>query len=117
MQPESSLPHSQQHATLPYPEAHQHSVRPPIPAHLCKAHCDMTFPTMPASSKWPVSTPVCCILVTQESWHCRCRWRQQLSQRRWSQAVTPVAAHQWHIIGHFPALLDLRCAGQSPRLR
>jgi hypothetical protein len=41
MEPESSLPRSQQHATLPYPEAHQYILA--LPADLCKAHFDSVF--------------------------------------------------------------------------
>jgi hypothetical protein len=48
MGPESSLPHSQVHATCPYPEPDRLSPYPHIPLNII-------LPSMPGSSKWSLS--------------------------------------------------------------
>ena len=48
MGPEGSLPHSQAHATCPYPEPAQCS--PCLPSHFLKIHFNIIFPSMPNSS-------------------------------------------------------------------
>jgi hypothetical protein len=52
MEPEGSLPHSQQLATCPYPEADQSS---PCPAPHLKTHLNIILPSTPGSSKWSLS--------------------------------------------------------------
>jgi hypothetical protein len=63
MEPESSLPHSQQPITRPYSEPDQSSPRPVF--HFLKIHFNIILPFKPASSKWspsfrfPHQNPVC----------------------------------------------------------
>jgi hypothetical protein len=47
MEPEGSLPHSQQSAACPYPEPDWYSPRPHIP--LPKIHLNIILPSMPGS--------------------------------------------------------------------
>ena len=53
MQPEGSLPHSQQPATCPYPEPARSSPCPHI--HFLKICLNIIFPSRPGFSKWCLS--------------------------------------------------------------
>jgi len=52
METESSLPHSQQPATCPYPQPYQSSPCPPPPSHILKIHLNIILPSKPGSSRW-----------------------------------------------------------------
>ena len=54
MQPQGSLPHSREPATCPYPEPDQSSLCTPL-IHFLKIHFNVTFPSMPGSSKRSLS--------------------------------------------------------------
>ena len=54
MEPEGSLPHSQVHATCPYPEPARSSPYPPT-THFLKIHLKIILPSNPRSSKWSLS--------------------------------------------------------------
>ena len=56
MEPEGPLPHSQAHATSPYPERDIHA-RDPIhaPSHVWIIQFNITHPSTPGSSKWSSS--------------------------------------------------------------
>ena len=51
MEPEGSLPHSQQSATCPYPKPD--GFRPCSPSHFSKIHFNIILLSVPGSSKWP----------------------------------------------------------------
>jgi hypothetical protein len=53
MEPEGSLPYSQQPATRPYPVPDEYVQCPPT---ILKIHLNIILPSMPTSSKWPSST-------------------------------------------------------------
>ena len=53
MESEVSLPHSQKPATCPYPEPNQSS--PCHQSHFLKIHLNIILPSMPGSSKYPLS--------------------------------------------------------------
>jgi hypothetical protein len=53
MEPKGSLPQPQAPATSPYPQPDQYSPCLPIP--IFKIHFNNILPSMPTSSKWPLS--------------------------------------------------------------
>jgi hypothetical protein len=53
MQPEGSLPYTQEPATCLYPEPDQSSLRPP--PNLSKINFNIILPSTPGSSKWSPS--------------------------------------------------------------
>ena len=53
MEPESSLPHSQVHATCPYPKPTRSNPYPT--SHFPKIHVSIILPSTPGSSNWSLS--------------------------------------------------------------
>ena len=53
MEPEDSLPYSQESATCPYPEPHKYSRCPPF--HVLKIQFNITLPSRPGPYKWSLS--------------------------------------------------------------
>ena len=83
MKPEPTLPRLQQTVTYPYPETNQS--RPcPLP-HVLKIHFNITLPSTPRSSNWPLSlrctnhNPIC----TYMYYHSHTRHKHLPSHSSW----------------------------------